>query len=128
MLLIKQMIAEFVGTFFLVFAGIGTAVMAAVFLIHPHTIDFNVGVGHLGVAFAVGLTVLTMIYAFGHISGGHFNPAVSLGMAIGGRLPSSDSFLTGLLRSLALRRSRGALVRGLRQTFVHAGRLWLQRV
>ena len=75
--MIKKLSAEAFGTFWLVFGGCGTAVLAAAF---P-----ELGVGFAGVALAFGLTVLTMAYAVGPISGGHFNPAVSLGLAIGGR-------------------------------------------
>ncbi|MEZ5865551.1 MAG: aquaporin Z [Geminicoccaceae bacterium] len=78
----RKLAAEFFGTFVLVFGGCGAAVLAAGF---P-----GLGIGFLGVALAFGLTVLTMAFAVGHISGGHFNPAVSLGLAIGGRLPWSD--------------------------------------
>ncbi len=77
----KRLAAEFVGTFWLVLGGCGSAVLAAAF---P-----NVGIGLLGVSFAFGLTVLTMAYAVGHISGGHFNPAVSVGLWAGGRFPAS---------------------------------------
>jgi glycerol uptake facilitator-like aquaporin len=67
----RRVVSEFFGTFWLVFGGCGSAVLAAGF---P-----SLGIGFLGVAFAFGLTVLTMAYAVGHISGGHFNPAVTLG-------------------------------------------------
>ena len=79
----KRLAAEFLGTFVLVFGGCGTAVLA--------TTNTEVGVGWLGVALAFGLTVLTMAYAVGHISGGHFNPAVTLGAAAGGRIAWKDT-------------------------------------
>ena len=78
----KRLGAEFLGTFWLVLGGCGSAVLAAAF---P-----QLGIGFLGVALAFGLTVLTMVYAVGHISGGHFNPAVSFGLFAGGRFPAKD--------------------------------------
>ena len=75
--MMKKLTAEFIGTFWLVFGGCGSAVLAAGF---P-----ELGIGFVGVSLAFGLTVMTMAYAVGPISGGHFNPAVSLGLAIGGR-------------------------------------------
>jgi len=78
----KKLFAEFFGTFWLVFGGCGSAIFAAGF---P-----ELGIGFAGVALAFGLTVLTMAYAVGHISGGHFNPAVSFGLWAGGRFPAKD--------------------------------------
>ncbi|VFR35848.1 Aquaporin Z [plant metagenome] len=102
----RKCIAECLGTFWLVLGGCGSAVLAA------HVADaagYPFGIGYAGVALAFGLTVLTGAYALGHISGGHFNPAVSLGLWAGGRFPSSGllpyivaQVLGGLLAALVL--------------------------
>jgi len=97
----KKLSAEFLGTFWLVFGGCGSAVLAAGF---P-----ELGIGFVGVSLAFGLTVMTMAYAVGHISGGHFNPAVTIGLVLAGRFAWSDlpaywaaQILGGILAALLL--------------------------
>lgn len=97
----KKWLAEFIGTFWLVFGGCGSAVLAAAF---P-----DLGIGFVGVAMAFGLTVLTMAYTVGGISGGHFNPAVTIGLAAAGRvstrsvIPYIISQVIGAIVAAALR-------------------------
>ena len=96
----KRCAAELLGTFWLVFGGCGSAVLAAAF---P-----EVGIGLLGVSLAFGLTVVTMAYAVGHISGGHFNPAITVGALVAGRIgqrrgPVHHFPVTAPARSMAAR-------------------------
>lgn len=108
---IAKYAAELFGTFWLVFGGCGAAIFAAKSIAEDTdtATKFQLGIGFLGVALAFGLTVVTMAYAVGHISGGHFNPAVTLGAAVSGRLPWKDlpgywvsQVVGGLLAGLAL--------------------------
>jgi aquaporin Z len=96
----RKYTAEFIGTFWLVLGGCGSAVLAAAF---P-----EVGIGLLGVSLAFGLTVMTMAFAIGHISGCHLNPAVSVGLCVGGRFPASE--LPGYIVSQVLGGVAGAAV------------------
>ena len=90
--LTSKFCAELFGTFWLVFGGCGSAIFAAKQIAQAEdgSGTYQLGIGFLGVSLAFGLTVVTMAYAVGHISGGHFNPAISLGAAVSGRLPWKD--------------------------------------
>jgi aquaporin Z len=104
----KKLGAEFIGTFWLVLGGCGSAVLAARF---P-----EIGIGLVGVALAFGLTVVTMAYAVGHISGGHFNPAITIGLFAGGRIPAGE-LLPYILAQLA-----GAIVAALVLYLIASGK------
>ena len=109
---VKKWSAEFLGTFWLTFGGCGSAVLAAAF---P-----EVGIGLLGVSFAFGLTVLTGAYAFGPVSGGHFNPAVSVGLAVAGRFRFAE--LPGYIIAQVL----GAIVAAATLYFIASGKAGAQ--
>lgn len=109
----KRAIAEFLGTFWLVCGGCGSAVLAAAF---P-----QLGIGFYGVAFAFGLTVLTMAYAIGHISGCHLNPAVSIGLVAGRRFPRAE-----LLPYVVAQVLGGILGAGVLYV-IASGKAWIRR-
>ena len=117
----KRAAAEFVGTFWLVFGGCGSAVLAAAF---P-----NLGIGFLGVALAFGLTVLTMAFAIGHISGCHLNPAVSVGLLVAKRFPVKDlpAYVVAQVLGGMAGAARAVCDRH-RQAGLRTGRIRLQRL
>lgn len=101
----KKLTAEFLGTFWLVFGGCGSAVLAAAF----GGTDSNLGIGLVGVSLAFGLTVLTMAYAIGHISGCHLNPAVTLGLVAGGRHEAKEALPYIVAQTIGAAAGAGAL-------------------
>ena len=104
----NKCLAEFFGTLWLTFGGCGSAVLAAKFITTEGATPLNLGIGLVGVSLAFGLTVLTMAYAIGHISGCHLNPAVSLGLCVGGRFKASE--LPGYIIAQVLGATAGAAV------------------
>ena len=111
---VKELSAEFIGTLWLVLGGCGSAVFAAQYITSDGAWDL--GIGFLGVALAFGLTVVTGAYALGHISGGHFNPAVTLGLVAGGKFAPSK--VVGYIIAQVL----GGLVGGLIIYFIASGK------
>ena len=104
----NKLLAEFFGTFWLTFGGCGSAVLAAKFIATEGATPINLGIGLVGVSLAFGLTVLTMAYAIGHVSGCHLNPAVSVGLFVGGRFKGAD--LPGYVIAQVLGSVAGAAV------------------